>query len=255
MKRNVAAPTDSILLVFDWASRQDTSRRLALWLIVALVLHTIPIALLRMAPPPAPARTISDAVLYISSGLPGEMDAFKAFVGASSPDLFAPGRVRHGLLTRPQLPSYKPSFVDVEFKPLPLPSEVVRVLPPLDASILSGVVSSRPAPDTAAGAESPSTQLTQVSFSDGFSFAESMHSLTEVLSQPLTAPLLPAVFLVGVDGAGRARHVFLRSGSGDAGRDALALQDLMRGEFTHATPGEALRWGTVTIYWGNPVSP
>ncbi len=257
MKRHVAAPADSILLVFDWATRQNTSRRLALWLIVALVLHTIPIALLRMAPAPTPSRTISDAVMYISAGVPGATDAFGAFVGASSPDLFAPGRIRDGLLAPPELPSYKPSFVDVEFKPLPLPRPLVRVLPPLDASLLAGAGSSPPqsASDGEDGVVPTFNQNTQVTISGGFSFAESVRNLPEVRSQPLIAPLLQSVFLVGVDSFGRARHVFLRSASGDTGRDALALQDLMRGEFSPATPEEALRWGTVTIYWGNPINP
>jgi len=236
---------DSLRLIFNWASRQDRRRRLVLWVLVAVVLHGGAIFLLGYAPPLVNVRTFSDATLYIA---PTAKEPLDAYVAASDPALFAPGRVREGLLDTPAVPGYRPSFDQLVFKPLPLPREEVRVLPTLDASLLDSLDSAHPAasPPSVSISEIP----TQIRVSDNLRDRIVDVESRRILSAGGAGDLRQSVFLVAVDSDGSVRHAFLRSSSGDECRDLLALQDLMQSRFASHGAAPQFEWGTVTIFWG-----
>lgn len=238
-------PTDSLQLVFDWASRQDRRRRLVMWLLVAVVLHGGAIFLLGYAPPQMNVRTFSDATLYIA---PTAKKALDAYVLASDPALFAPGRVRAGLLEAPAVPAYRPSFDQMKFEPLALPREEVRVMPTLDASLLDALAPARSA------VSPPSVSLaevaTQIRVSDNLRDRMVNLESRRIFSAGGAGDLRQSVFLVAVDSDGGVRHAFLRSSSGDDGRDLRALEDLMQSRFASTGDAHLLEWGTVTIFWG-----
>lgn len=238
-------PADSLRLVFDWASRQDRRRRLVLWVLVAVVLHGGAIFLLGYAPPPMNIRSFSDATLYIA---PPAKKALEAYVAASDPALFAPGRVRDGLLDTPALPGYRPSFDQMEFKPLPLPREEVRVMPTLDASLMDALAPARSA--TTQPEVSVSQLSTQIRVSDNLIDRIVNLESRRSFSAGGAGDLRQSVFLIAVDSDGGVRHAFPRSSSGDERRDLRALEDLMQSRFAPTGDAPLLEWGTVTIFWG-----
>ncbi len=239
---------NSLRLVFDWASRQDRRRRLVLWVLVAVVLHGGAIFLLGYAPPAVNVRTFSDATLYIA---PKEKEALDAYVAASDPALFAPGRVRDGLLDTPTVPGYRPSFDQMQFKPLPLPREEVRVLPTLDANLLDALAPPRAA--VLPPGVSMSGGRTQIRVSDNLRDRMVDLESGRIFTAGGAGDLRQSVFLIAVDSDGRVRHTFLRSPSGDEGRDLRALQDLMQSRFASNGDAPEFEWGTVTVLWGADV--
>lgn len=240
---------ESLRLVFDWASRQDRRRRLLLWLLVALVLHVGAIVLLQHTPPMVPIRPVSEAVLFVVSDV--DDDGMAAFVSASNPALFAPGRVREGLLDAPPLPVYRPSFDKMDFKPLPLPPPATRVLPSLDARLFDALSTSD---NTAALPVAEMQQQTQIRISPDLDSRAKGHSFKNIMAMKSAGDTQPSVFLVAVDADGRVRHAINRSSAMNEDLDEVVLMDIMRLPFFPLNEVNAppLAWGTITIYWGEP---
>lgn len=241
---------ESVALIFDWAARLDRRRRLVVWLVVALLIHIGALFLLGHQAPKVIPRLPDEATLFVLSNQ--EFSALEAFVNTADPALFAPGQVRDGLLENANHPRYRPTFDTMEFKPLPLPREVVRILPRVDARLMDAVKSAG-AQSMTAGEIAPSAPTrTQVRISDELTSRATSMNWGRTTAVIPDGDFLPSEFLVAVDGEGMVRHVFPRSSTRNNSQSSAVMQDLFDGQFekSHASP--QLTWGTVTVHWGQP---
>jgi hypothetical protein len=241
-------PGESVGLIFDWAARLDRRRRLALWLLVALVLHAGAILLLGHQPLKSVNRQPGEETLFVVSS--ADLGALEAIVNASDPALFAPGQVRDGLLDLPPHPTYRPSFDTMDFKPLPLPKVDARVLPAVDSRLMDFVKSR--AKDKNPGSRSPAAlpTKTQIRFSASLEPRASQVAFPRVTALKPDGDFLPSEFLVAINRDGGVHHVFPRSTTRLSDQATAALQDLLLAKFDVSDSADALTWGTVTIHWG-----
>ncbi len=241
-------PAESVGLIFDWASRLDRRRRLVLWIIVALALHVGAIVLLGHKSPRVVNRQPGEETLFV---VPlAELGPLEAFVNASDPALFAPGKVRDGLLENPPHPAYRPSFDTMDFKPLPLPEIDARVLPAVDSRLMD-VLKSRD--QEANRAEADTARLptnTQIRFSASLKPRASSVEFPRVFVAQPEGDFFPTEFLVAINREGGVHHVFPRSTTRLSEKAAGALQDLLQARFEKSESADPLTWGTVTIHWG-----
>ncbi|MDD5199995.1 MAG: hypothetical protein PHC88_09345 [Terrimicrobiaceae bacterium] len=240
-------PGDRLRLLFDWA--HDGGRRLALWILVAIVLHAGAYLLFRIEyPRPEPAR-ISDAPLYVL--LPGSPEAMRLapFLASADPALLSPERADRLILPTPAIPAYKPSFAATTPELAPLPDPQPRVLPPLLRDFGPVPIADTPAPHTAPPFPASETQIV---FSDSLrSRAPREWPKAKFTTRP-GDQLAPARFLLAVAPDGRVLHVLKSHDT--PGADTPALDDassrlLMRLRFQRGGDSQ-VAWGAATFYWG-----
>jgi hypothetical protein len=236
--------SDRLRLLFDWASAQDARRRLALWLIVALLLHSAAWLVFRISyPPPEPIR-FSDATLYVL--LPGsaEEKRLAPFLAAADPALFAPEDAHGRELIAPPLPAYEPSFTVAKPQLLPLADSQPRVLPPLIRDF--GPVPVSEAEPVALLSSAP-TEETAVVFSGSLV----ARPVTEWPKRKFTVrprdELEASRFLIAVAPDGRVLHV-VKDGPTGVLDDAASIY-LMHLRFARG-PDSSTAWGMATFHWG-----
>ncbi|MGH8045673.1 MAG: hypothetical protein ACREKL_00375 [Chthoniobacterales bacterium] len=236
--------THRLRLLFDWASAQDTPRRLALWLFAALLIHAGAFLLFRVTWPPAAPVRISDANIYVL--LPGSPDEKRLapFLAAADPALFAPERPHGHEIPAPAIPAYRPSFAVAVPQPVPLPDAQSRMLPPLIRDTGPVPVADESAPATL----SPSpAERTQVIFSSTLGDRAPKDWPQMKFTARPGDELAPARFLIAVAPDGRVLHIVK-----DSPHDVLdddASQYLMRLRFNRGADSQVM-WGTATFYWG-----
>jgi hypothetical protein len=232
----------------DWAAAQKPPRRLALWIVVALLLHAGTFLLFRIAWPPAAPVGISDASLYVL--LPGSAEARRLapFLEAADPALFAPERAHSEPLAKPEMPAYRPSFAAAAPALVPLPDDGARVLPPLVRDFRPVPMPEEARPSIATP---PPAGRTQVAFSASLaSRAPKDWPEMKFTARP-GDPLAPTRFLIAVAPDGRVLHV-MKDGPSDVLDDA-ASQYLARLWFARG-PDSRIAWGTATFHWGLDVN-
>ncbi len=252
---------DRIRLLFDWASAQESGRRLALWLIVAVLLHGCAYLLFRVSYPPPSSPRISDATLYVL--LPDSPQARKLapFLAAKDPALFAPEKMHGQELQTPPIPAYEPSYAVSTPQLVPLPDSQPRVLPPLIRDF--GPVPVTEPPVEPLSLPPPATK-TRVLFSAALQArAPQKWPKARFTARP-GDQLAPAQFLIAIAPDGRVLHVLKDSdsaalrGPGSSGiapgddnqaLDDEALQFLMSLWFQRG-PDSRTAWGTATFHWG-----
>jgi len=239
-----ADASDRLRLMFDWAD--EGRRRLALWVIAALVLHAAAYALLRINyPRPEPAR-ISDATLYV---LPPDSPAaarLAPFLAAADPALFAAERSDRIGQPAPPIPAYQPSYATDRPELLPLPDAQPRVLPPLLRDFGPVPVSEPATPHPTAPAPAADTQILFSSSLSGRAPAE--RPKAKFTARP-GDQLAPTRFLLAVAPDGRVLHVLRDGATRNVALDDAASRLLMRIWF-HRGDDSQVAWGTATFYWG-----
>ena len=244
---------DRLRLMFDWASAQKGGRRLALWLVAAVLLHCAAYLLFRVSYPPLSPSRISDATLYVL--LPGSPEARRLapFLAAEDPALFAPEKIHDREMPAPPIPAYQPSYAVATPQLEPLPDSQPRVLPPLIRDFGPVPVAETP---VAASSQPMPAKDTQVVFSAPLqSRAPQQWPQANFGARP-GDELAPTQFLIAVAPDGRVLHVLKDPDSAGTtlGDDNKALDDaasqfLMRLSFQRG-PDSQVAWGTATFHWG-----
>jgi hypothetical protein len=244
---------DRLRLLFDWASAQQGGRRLALWIIVAVLLHGAAYVLCRVTyPSPSPTR-ISDATLYVLLPNSAEARSLAPFLAAADPALFAPEASHGAKLVTPPIPAYEPSYAVAKPQLEPLPDVQPRVLPPLLRDL--GPVAVADAPVTAAPQPVPADD-TQVLFSESLQGRlPKQRPKVRFVARP-GDQLAPMRFLIAVAPDGRVLHVVRDSdpsgitpGDDNKAMDEAAARFLNDLWFQRG-PDSNVTWGTATFYWG-----
>lgn len=244
---------DRLRLMFDWASAQQGGRRLALWLVAAVLLHGAAYLLFRVTYPAPSATRISDATLYVLLPDSAQARSLAPFLAAEDPALFAPEKTHGRELPAPPVPAYQPSYAAATPQLEPLPDIQPRVLPPLMRDF--GPVSVKEAPFVPKAQPAPAKD-TQVVFSAPLQArAPTRWPKSRFTARP-GDQLAPARFLIAVAPDGRVLHVFKDPGStgitaGDENKalDDTASQFLMNLWFKRGADSQ-VAWGTATFHWG-----
>jgi hypothetical protein len=244
---------DRARLLFDWAAAQHGSRRLALWLLAAVLLHGGAYLLFRVTYPPLSPTRISDATLYVLLPNSPQAQRLEPFLAAADPALFAPERMHGREMPVPPIPAYQPSFAAATPLLEPLPDSQPRVLPPLIRDF--GPVPVAEAPAARPVQPAPAT-ATQVVFSAPLQArAPSRQPKIRFVARP-GDQLAPARFLIAVAPDGRVLHVLkdpdssgIAPGDENKALDDAASQFLMNLWFQRG-PDSQVAWGTATFHWG-----
>lgn len=233
-----------VRLMFDWA--HDHRRRLALWLIIAVLLHIGAYFLFRIVQPAAaPAPTLDTAIHVLAPGSP-EAARLAPFIAANDPSLVAPDRIGPVEIPDPTIPPYQPGYAAAPPPIAPLPDPQPRLLPPIVRDV--GPV---PMPNIRSTLVIPApARETTISFSGGLENRK-RSTLPDPGFPANPGDALPAaVFLLKVDPAGGVVHVFQQESTGNRELDLLAAGYLSGLRFDEA-PGPA--WGTAIFHWGMDV--
>ena len=90
---------------------------------------------------------------------------------------------------------------------------------------------------------------TRVAFSSSLDSRVRQSAHTWTFEPRATAPLEPAIFLVGITDRGEVRYIFLQHSSGAPALDAQAAAQLPHFDFAPAeTP---IVWSIATVTWGD----
>ena len=236
--------SEHLRLLFDWASAQDSRRRLALWLVVALLLHAAAYLLFRVNyPPPAAVRT-SDAALYVLLPKSPEAQRLAPFLASKDPALFAPENAHGREMPAPEIPAYQPSYASATPQLEPLPDFRTRILPPLIRD--SGPVRVEDSAPAAAPPPAPAKE-TQIVFSSQLQARAPQKWPKKRFTARPGDQLESAPFLIAVAPDGRVLHV-VKDGKNGVLDDA-ASQFLMQLWFQRG-PDSRIAWGTATFHWG-----
>lgn len=228
-------------LMFDWV--QDHRRRLALWLVVALLLHVGAYFLFRVVQPPAsPAPPLDRAIHVLAPGSP-EAIRLAAFIEANDPSLVAADRIGPISIPDPAVPAYRPSYSTAPPPLAPLPDPQPRILPPVLRE--AGAVP-MPNPQSTLTLPPPAME-TQVVFGGDLAERGVVSAPDWEFAEKPGGLLPPAVFLIAVDEKGRVLHVFEQESTSNRALDSAAAQRLFELRFDEA-PGRS--WGTATFHWG-----
>lgn len=241
---------DRLRLLFDWASAQRSGQRLAIWLVVALLLHGAAYLAFRITyPPAAPARVSEAQPLYIL--LPGSRETRRLtpYLDAADPALFAPEKAHGTQFAPPVAPAYEPSYASAKPQLVPLPDVQPRVLPPLVRDV--GPVPMPAGQPPAARSPIPAAE-TQIELSGALAGRAPRQWPAKKFTARPGDQLAPTRFLIAVAPDGRVLHVF--RGLESIGDDNKALDDrasryLMSLWFGRAADS-AVAWGAVTFHWG-----
>lgn len=237
--------------VFDWAARLDRNRRLGLWIVVAVFVHAGLVILLQVTPGEGGAedRTINAAKLYIlpASKMSPEV---AAFIDAENPALFATDAGISAQVPGPL--AWRPSFDLMEFRPLPLPHESARVLPPMDPSLIAALAVPAAETSPAPGSTPLAVTSTRVESTLGLAGRELAEFPKRLRTIPAAGDVTPTELLVAVGPTGEVRHVMMRVGSGDSARDSAAMRAIFETGFQPDPDAPDSAWGLVRILWGAP---
>jgi hypothetical protein len=244
---------DRLRLLFDWASAQRSGQRLALWLVVAILLHAGAWLLFRVTYPPPAAVRVSDATLYVL--LPGSPPAARLapFLAAADPALFAPEDSHGREIAPPSIPAYRPSYAVARPQIVPLPDHEPRILPPLIRDY-GPVPISEPA-GTIASPAAPAGK-TEVAFSEALASRPPPQWPEAHFRARPGDELAPTRFLIAVAPDGRVLHVLKdiglsgrMLGTENPALDDAASQFLMQLRFQRGETSQVV-WGTATFHWG-----
>lgn len=246
---NAAPPDEAIQHLLDWESRQAAPRRLALWIVVAVVLHAAALVAFRLVPPSVDrSEPSSEAVIALA--LPGTQagETLARWLDLRDPALFAAERSDRANRFDPAPPPYRPSFMDVAAPALPMPERSERLLPPLPTSSSPVAISGgrRMAEDTPKEASSE----TEIRFSGALENRAVVERGEFTFVARPGDLLQPAEFLIAVGPDGHVLHGFEQTGTTFEPLNAQASAALHELRFE---PGPGIQWGAATFYWGDDV--
>ncbi len=238
---------DRLRLLFDWAAAQRSGQRLALWLVVAVLLHAAAYLAFRIGDPPAEPSRISEPALYVL--LPGSAESRRLapYLDAEDPSLFAPELTHGHAAPAPALPAYEPSYASARPQLAPLPEAPSRVLPPLIRDI--GPV---PMPETRIVTSAAPAMGTQILLSETLAGRAPSEWPPRDFSARPGDQLAATRFLIAVAPDGRVLHVFRdRDSIGDDNRtlDDAASRYLMALRFQRGADAQVV-WGMACFHWG-----
>lgn len=230
--------------MFDWA--QDHRRRLALWIFIALVLHTGAYFLFRvveMTPSPSPSL---DTTIYVLPPNSPEARRLAPLIASEDPSLAAADRIGPISVPDPPIPKYRPGYATASPRVAPLPDPDRRLLPPVIHDF--GAVTVPDLPSTRI-TPTPATR-SMIEFGGELAGRDARTPKpTNLFARP-EDHLPPATFLVKIDKSGRVLHVLEQEGTQNRELDAAAMAFLSNLTFSE---GIGPAWGTATFHWGNDI--
>jgi hypothetical protein len=240
-------------VIFTWADREGSSWWLAAFIFLSFLLHSAAFFLFQGKNSVAPrmVRTAPLVQILYASNDPAtrspENDALLQWIAMRDPALVAKVQTVEpkGLLDVP----YHPSFQTIRTQPLGAPPEppTIQIPPARDPLSLIRSVSPPEKHDTA----TPAAQPTQIRLSATLqSRSTKMPALTP--GTKTSTNVQPTIVLAGVNSEGETRFAFVQQDCGDTALDADALTFVRTLHF--APSGDALRWGAITIEWGDDVT-
>ena len=239
------APASESPLTFHWPGAQGFPFVLFVCVVVSLLAHAGTFFLFQVVYPqrvtiPQPAPRVS--LLMPSSP---ENIALLRWIEAEDPALVA----SDNSVTPAAMPEvrYRPSYAAPRTAPLGVPAEkpdAVRFPPAMDRLTPADIAASATAPP-ATSAPRP----TIVSFSGTLAARPLTGRPALIFAQHAIAPAAPTGLLVGVNGEGEIRYIFLQQSSGDPTLDDLAASHLRH--LTFAPAKAPVIWAFATFVWGS----
>ncbi len=246
------AAGNEIQLIYNWVSRFDNRRHLAVWIFAAILLHAGAWFLFRITYPPAVRSEPSHAGFYII--LPGTDLArdLAARLAAGDPALFAADRTRGPGFADPPIPAYQPSYATAAPALRPLPDPAPSIEPPLLTGFGAVPLSEGRAP-AASPAPTPA-QATQLVFGGALRSRAIVAKPETIFRARPGDQLAAADYLVAVSPEGTVLHVFEQphADSRNPEINAAAVQFLMATKFAPA-PGPGIQWDVGAFHWGTDV--
>jgi hypothetical protein len=212
---------------------------------LSLVAHAVAFLLFQVVYPQRVTIPPPRVQVALLNGSTPELQGVLRWVAAEDPALAAasPAAIPPSLFEVP----YRPSFSTLRTPPRSMPAEAERPEPapsPIVLPLLPDTApAASPSPPVAAG---PST-ITLAGALAGRAFTPKGE-----LRVRASAPLQPALFLVGASPRGAMRHVLLQRSSGDPAADQEAAAYLATGTLAPGA-GEPLAWGFATLEWGGEI--
>lgn len=232
-------------LLFAWEKRRRLGAFLPVFLALSLLAHGATFFLFRVVyparvtiPPPTPEVTL------LTPGTP-EAQALFRWIDAEDPALVATGASGPPIVLREV--RYRPSFEKIRTAPrtVPAPPTTVQFPPAKPPLEIIHSSDSRPREEPVKAAPQP----TRLGFAGSLEGRARVGEPALIFTQPASAPLESAQFLVGVSAEGKVRFTFRQKSSGSEAKDAEAAAHLERLAFAPAS--EAITWGIARVEWGD----